>query len=30
MKNRIARLVLEVGQVAGQLMGRFETIAAKK
>jgi biopolymer transport protein ExbB len=30
MKNRIARLVLEVGQLAGQLMGRFETIAAKK
>ena len=30
MKNRIARLVLEVGQVAGQLMGRFENIAAKK
>jgi biopolymer transport protein ExbB len=30
MKNRIARLVLEVGQIAGQLMGRFETMGAKK
>lgn len=30
MKNRIARLVLEVGQIAGQLMGRFETISTKK
>jgi biopolymer transport protein ExbB len=30
MKNRIARLVLEVGLVAGQLMGRFENISTKK
>ena len=30
MKNRMARLVLEVGQVVGQLMGRFENMNVKK
>jgi biopolymer transport protein ExbB len=30
MKNRIAQLVLEVGRVAGQLMGRFENMNTKK
>ncbi len=30
LKNRFAKLVLEVGQTAGNLMGRFEGMAAKK
>ena len=30
LKNRFSKLVLEVGQTAGNLMGRFEGMAAKK
>ena len=30
LKNRFAKLVMEVGQIAGNAMGRFEGMAAKK
>jgi len=30
LKNRFAKLVMDVGQTAGNLMGRFEGMAAKK
>ena len=30
LKNRFSKLVMEVGQTAGNLMGRFEGMAAKK
>jgi len=30
LKNRFAKLVMEVGVTAGNLMGRFEGMAAKK